>query len=128
MDAIANMITQIKNAGNARKDSVSIPYSALRMSIVEKMKDRGFVGQVEKKGKERPMIEVAVLYDERGLPKVSDVFRVSKLSKRVYKGYKDIRPVRRGHGLLIMSTPKGILSGEEAVKEKVGGEVLCTMW
>lgn len=128
MDSIANMLTSIKNAGGAKKESVSIPYSSIKFVIAEKLKQRGFVGNVEKKGKTKPTISIEVLYDENGRPRITDVDRLSKLSRRLYKGYREIRPVRRGHGVLLVSTPKGVLTGEEAVKEKVGGEVLCTIW
>ncbi|PIR38584.1 MAG: 30S ribosomal protein S8 [Candidatus Zambryskibacteria bacterium CG10_big_fil_rev_8_21_14_0_10_42_12] len=128
MDSIADFITRIKNAGNAKKDSVSISFSNIKFVIAEKLSERGFVGKVEKKGKVKPSISVEVLYDENGKPRITDVDRISKLSRRTYKGYRDIKPVRRGHGMVLVSTPKGVLTGEEAIKEKVGGEVLCTVW
>lgn len=122
------MLISIKNAGSAKKESVSVPYSNHTFVIAEKLKQKGFVGNVEKKGKTKPAISIEVLYDENGRPRITDVDRLSKLSRRVYRGYREIKPVRRGHGVLLVSTPKGVLTGEEAIKEKVGGEVLCTIW
>lgn len=122
------MINRIKTAGNARKEHALVPFSKLKWVVAEKLKERGFVTDVVKKGKTYPQIEFTVAYNEAGQPRITDAGRVSKLSRRVYKGYKEIKPVRRGHGMLVVSTPKGVMSGEEAVKEKVGGEVLCTIW
>ena len=129
MDPIGNMLTQIKNAGAVGKASVCLPYSNHKMLVLEKMSQSGFVGKVEKKGKIKPKIEVEVLYKEDSKdPLINDSSRVSKLSRRIYKGYRDIRPIKRGHGLLIVSTPKGVMTGEEARKEKVGGELICSIW
>lgn len=127
-DPIGDMINRIKTAGSIRKESASVPYSKLKMVVAEKLKEHGYVKNVSIKGKARPQIECEIAYDEKGNPRVTDATRVSKLSRRIYKGYKDIKPVRRGYGIVLVSTPQGVLTGEEAIKEKVGGEVLCTLW
>jgi len=127
-DSLGDMIVRIKNAGRAKKSHALIPYSGLNMTVAEKLSERGFVGAVEKKGKTHPQISVEILYTDAGAPKIEDASRVSKLSRRIYKGYREIKPVRRGHGVLIVSTPQGVMTGEEARKAKVGGEVLCSMW
>jgi len=104
-DPIGDMITRIKNAGGARKASTCFPYSNLKMVIAEKLREKGFIGEVVKRGKVKPQIEVEILYDEVKKPVINNINRMSKLSRRLYRGYKDIKPIRRGHGVLIVSTP-----------------------
>lgn len=127
-DKIADMLIRIKNAGNARKESVAVPYSNLRSEIAEALLKRGYVSSVARKGKKaKKTLEIGIAY-AGGKPKVEGVERVSKLSCRVYCGFRDIKPVKNGYGALILSTPKGILSGDEARKEQVGGEALFKIW
>ena len=128
MDSISNMIIMIKNASLANKEVVSFPYSKMKNAIAECLKKEGYLSEVSKKVKKgMPMIEVGLVYVENK-PKITDVQRISKQSKRVYFGMKDIHTVRNGTGLLVLSTPKGILSGKEARKEQVGGEALFKVW
>jgi small subunit ribosomal protein S8 len=126
-DYISNIIIKLKNANWANKPNAVFPYSNYGLSIAEALSKNGFVGGVSKKGKKTKMVEVGLLYED-GTPKISGVKRLSKLSKRSYLGYKDIKSVKRGYGKMIISTPKGILSGEEARKQKVGGEPLFEIW
>lgn len=127
-DSIANMITAIKNAGAARRESAVIPYSNLAYAIAELLKKEGFVGEVSKKGKKlRREIEVGIIYENRE-PKVRGVKRISKLSRRVYLKKDELWPVRQGYGMLVLSTMKGICSDREARALKVGGEALFEIW
>jgi small subunit ribosomal protein S8 len=128
MDAISDLIIRIKNASAAEKSSVVISYSKLKEAILNTLEKEGFVKSVTKKGKKiHKTIEVGLVYDEYG-PRVKGVERVSKLSKRLYGGVKDIKSVKQGHGILVLSTPKGILTDAEARKQNVGGELLFKMW
>ncbi len=128
MDAIADLIVRIKNASDAEKSSVTISYSKLKAAILELLEKEGFVKSVTKKGKKiHKSIEVGLVYDEYG-PRVKGVERVSKLSKRLYAGVHDLRSVKQGHGILVLTTPKGIMTDAQARKEKVGGEMLFKMW
>ncbi|MFH1823468.1 MAG: 30S ribosomal protein S8 [archaeon] len=128
MDSISNMIIMIKNAGAVGKTSVSFPYSKMKNAIAECLKKEGYISEVSKKTKKGyPVLELELIYSNKK-PKISEVIRISKQSKRVYFGVKDIHTVRSGFGILILSTPKGILSGKEARKEQVGGEALFKMW
>jgi len=128
-DAIADMMVRFKNASDVRKDSVEFPFTKLKYAICELLKKEGFIEDVTIKGKKpsTKAIEVTLKYVGK-TAKITGVSRVSKLSKRVYGGVHDIKPVRQGRGLLILSTPKGIMKGEDAKKEKVGGELLCKVW
>jgi small subunit ribosomal protein S8 len=128
MDPISNMIISIKNAGNAGRDTLSIPYSKMKESIAVVLKKEGYIEDLkveEKKGKKN--LSIALFIDKQ-TPKIKGVKRISKTSKRVYKKATDIRPVKSGYGLLILTTPQGIMTGYEAKKAKVGGEALFTIW
>ena len=128
MDSISNMLIMMKNASLAGKESVSLPYSKIKNSIAECLKKEGYVSSISKKTKnDQPLLEVELLYVDKK-PKITEVERISKQSRRVYFGMKDIHSVRNGSGLLVLSTPKGILSGRDARKEQVGGEALFKIW
>lgn len=122
------MLIIIKNGGLAGKESVSLPYSKMKQAILECLKKEGFVTEVSKKvKKDQPMLEVGLVYKD-SRPKITEVERISKQSRRIYFGVKDIHMVRNGSGLLVLSTPKGILGGREARREQVGGEALFRLW
>ncbi len=128
MDPISNMLIMLKNASLAKKSSISFPYSKIKNAIIACLQKEGYVGQITKKSKKGfPVLEVELLYVE-DIPKINEVKRVSKQSKRVYSKMKDLHGVRGGSGVLVLSTPKGILSGKDARREQVGGEVLFKMW
>src|ERR1035437_2187295 len=128
MDSISNMIIMLKNASLADKEFVALPYSKLKNAIAECLKKEGYVKQVSKKVKKGfPILEVELVYVDKK-PKITEVERISKQSRRVYFKMKDIHSVRNGSGLLVLSTPKGILSGKEARKEQVGGEALFRLY
>ncbi|MFA5841798.1 MAG: 30S ribosomal protein S8 [Candidatus Paceibacterota bacterium] len=129
MDPISDMIIKIKNASNASKEAVTMPYSKIKFAIATALMKTGFVGEVAKRTKKgRSLLEIAIAYEAPGIPRLHDVKRASKPSRRIYKGVKDLRPVRQGYGITLLSTPKGILTDREARKEHVGGEVLLTIW
>lgn len=124
MDPISNMLIMMKNASLAGKESVAFPYSKMKNAIAVCLEKEGYVNKISKKSKKnQPILEVGLIYVDKK-PKIKNVERVSKQSRRVYFGVKDIHTVRNGSGLLVLSTPKGILSGKDARKEQVGGEVL----
>lgn len=128
MDSIANMIISIKNAGNAGKASVVLPYSKLKEAIANVLLKEAYVKSVSKKKKlNNKMLEIGILYTD-DKPKVQGVQRISKFSKRVYQKSSLIRPFKSGYGRMILSTNKGILTDKQASKEKVGGEVLFKIW
>jgi len=128
MDPISNMLIMIKNGSLAEKESVSMPYSKMKNAIAECLKKEGFISNVVKRvKKDQPVLEIELVYKDKK-PKITEVERISKQSRRVYFGMKDIHSVRSGAGILVLSTPKGILSGKEARKEQVGGEALFRLW
>src|SRR3989344_1556377 len=128
MDSIANMIIMIKNASLAGKTSTIVPHSKLKDAILQCLKKEGYVSSISKKVKKgHPQLEVELVYVDKK-PKITEAERISKQSRRVYFGVKDIHKVKNGSGLLVLSTPKGILSGKDAHKEQVGGEALFRLW
>ncbi len=129
MDKISNLIINIKNASCAGNEYASVSYSNFKMEIANLLKKEGYLKSVAKKGKGvKTTIEMGLVYDAKNNPKVHDVKRVSKPSKRIYFGAKDIKSVKGGYGIIVMSTPKGVLTGKDAVKEGVGGEALFKIW
>lgn len=128
MDQIANMINMIKNANRVEHESVTVSYSKIKHSIASCLVAEGYLSSVLKKmQKGFPILELGLVYVD-GLPKVTGVERVSKSSRRIYKGVKDIKPTRSGYGLMVLTTPKGILTDKQAKKQMVGGEVLFKLW
>ena len=129
MDSISNMIIKIKNASARGLETVSFPYSKMTLAIAELLQNQGYLKDVAKKGKKvSKTIEATLVYDENKQPKVSGVERVSKLSKRVYAGVADIKSVRSGYGILVLTTPAGLMTDKQARTQKVGGEVLFKIW
>lgn len=128
-DPVGDFIVRLMNGAAIKKASVSIPFSNLKMAIAEKLKEKGYVKEVEKKGKKvRKTLDVILMYDEKGTSLIQGVKRVSKPGRRMYKSVREIMPIRYGHGALILSTPNGIKTDKEARKEKVGGETLFEIW
>jgi small subunit ribosomal protein S8 len=128
MDRIADFIIALKNAGPVRHKTVTVPYSRMKHSIAKVLLDRGYIAAFEKKEyKKGPVLAVDLKYSESG-PRITDVKRISKPSRRMYAGVRDVKPIMHGHGLLVLSTPKGVMSGEDAHKERVGGEVLFEIY
>lgn len=127
-DPISDFIISIKNASMAKKAEVSMPYSNLKESIAHVLMKGGYLSNVDKKGKKiDKTLELKLIYKENE-PRVHDVIRVSKPSRRIYQKAKDIRNFKSGYGNVVLSTPKGILLDLDAKKHGVGGEVLFKIW
>jgi small subunit ribosomal protein S8 len=128
-DSVSDLIISLKNASKRGKEALTTPYTKMNLSILEVLKKEGFIEDVEKHGKDlKKHINITLKYNENGKPKINEVKRISKQSKRIYKGVNEIHPVRNGYGLLVLSTPEGIISGKQVKKLKIGGEVLFEIW
>ena len=128
-DPIGDFIIQLKNAGLARKTSVSVPYSKLKHAVAEKLVAAGFLESASKHGKKvKKILNVVLKYGPSGTHEIQGVKRVSKPGRRLYVGVSRIFPVKYGKGKRILSTPAGILTGEEAREKNVGGEELFIIW
>ena len=127
-DPIADMIIRMKNAGEAGKQFVVVPYSKMKFAIAELLEEEGFIKAIARKGKkDGKLIEIELAY-ENDSPRIKGVERVSKSSRRVYLKSKNIKPVKNYFGLLILTTPRGVMTNKEARHEKVGGEALFKIW
>ncbi|MEA3441890.1 MAG: 30S ribosomal protein S8 [Chloroflexota bacterium] len=127
-DPIADMLTRIRNAIMVRHDDVLVPFSEMKFSVAKILKQEGFVANCEVlKNKPQPMIKISLKYTD-GQPAILGLERVSKPGLRVYVGQHEIPRVYGGLGIAILSTPKGIMSGQEAWRNHLGGEFLCRVW
>ena len=124
-DTIGDFINRLKNANFVGKDIVSMYSSKKKEAIADALVRAGFVKSFSKNGK---MMEVVLSYKSDKSSKIKGVQRISKPSRRIYQGSKDIKPFKSGFGAVIFSTPAGILSNKEASKQKVGGEILFKIW
>jgi len=127
-DQISNLIISLKNASMTGKETVTAPFTKKVVSILEVLKKKNYVENFETKGDGvKKVVKVSIKYDN-GNPAIHEVRRVSKFSQRIYKGFKNIKPVKNGYGMLVISTPEGILTDKESVDKKVGGEILFQIW
>jgi small subunit ribosomal protein S8 len=128
-DPIADLLTRIRNANNARKANVDVPWSRQKEEITRVLVDEGYLGGASvMDATPRNILRIDLRYDGQRRPVITGMRRVSRPSLRVYVGVKDIPAVRRGLGVNVLSTPKGILVDRNARRENVGGEVICTVW
>jgi small subunit ribosomal protein S8 len=128
-DPIADMLTRIRNGGMARHQSVLIPSSKMKLAIARILKDEGYIQDFDIPGEEGDRhFRVWLKYGSDKKPVVTGLKRVSKPGLRIYSGRDEIPVVLGGLGVCILSTSQGILSGHEAFRRRVGGEVLCYVW
>lgn len=128
-DPIADMLTRVRNALRARHQKVDVPTSKLKMEIARILKEEGYIlnYKMAEEGVSR-MIRLYLKYTPANLPAISTIERVSRPGCRVYVGASDIPRVLGGLGINILTTPKGVMTGRDARKENVGGELLAQVW
>ncbi len=128
-DPIADMLTRIRNAVIARHPRVDVPQSKMKLAMAEILKREGYVANVEsvQKGK-FPVVRITLRYDQEGAPFITGLMMTSRPGKRVYAGHEEIPKVIGGLGMNIISTSRGLMSGQEARKAGVGGEIICNVW
>jgi small subunit ribosomal protein S8 len=128
-DPIADMLTRMRNAVMARHDFVLMPSSKIKLSLAKILREEGFIKDYEVvKGKQQRVIKVYLKYTDKNEPIITGLQRVSKPGLRVYVAKDEIPRVYGGLGMAILSTPKGVLTGKQAWREGVGGELLCLVW
>jgi len=129
VDVIAELINSLKTASAAGKTTATFPYSKMREAVLLTLEKEGFIKSFTKKGKKViKTIEVELVYDDAKKPKIQGAEQVSKYSRRLYYKSTELYPVRNGYGALVITTPKGVMTGKAARKEKVGGEPLFKIW
>ncbi len=128
-DPIADMLTRIRNAIMVRHDSVLIPASRMKLAISKILKEEGFIDDYEVvRGKPQRVIKVHLKYRDRNQPILTGLERVSKPGLRVYAQKKEIPRVYGGLGITILSTAEGVMTGHQAWRRGIGGELLCYIW
>jgi len=127
-DPISDMLTRIRNAQAVSHQTVSIPFSKLKLSLAEILEKAGVIGGVSVLGKKIDKIIKIKLKYENGKPLMSNLKRISKQGQRIYIKKNDLRSVRQGYGLAIISTSKGLMTNTEAKRKGLGGEVFCEIW
>jgi small subunit ribosomal protein S8 len=130
-DPIADMLTRIRNGCQARHREVEVPWSRLKESIGRLLAEEGYLQEIKRskpKGQAGEVLKIQLKFGTDRRPVISGLKRVSRPGRRVYVGSKAIPPVRRGLGISLISTPKGVLVDRQAQKEGVGGELLCSVW
>ena len=129
-DPIADMLTRIRNAGMAEHKTVSMPSSKMKVEIARILKAEGFIRGYDLRdtNKPQPTLRLHLKYDENNKPVIAGLQRVSKPGRRIYAGRKDIPWVNSGLGISIVSTSKGLMTGRDARRAGVGGEVICYVW
>ena len=134
LDPISEMLTRIRNAVRAGHLRVSMPSSKMKVRIAEVLAKEGFVGEIavsdEENGKRTLTIDLTYLTVDRTTQEgaIRQITRVSREGQRIYVRSADIRPVKNGHGISIISTSQGVMTGKEARKKRLGGEVICEVW
>jgi small subunit ribosomal protein S8 len=131
-DPIADMLVRIQNAQKVRHDRVSMPSSKVVSKIASILKDAGYIGEIDRKKKkakktEFDYLDLELKYKE-GNPAISGLKLISRPSRHIYIKASEIKPVRSGYGMAVISTSKGIMSSQEARKQKLGGEMLFEIW
>lgn len=137
-DPITDMLNRIRNAQAVFHPTVLVSFSNLKYEIAKILEKEGFVDKVEKKGRDtKKNIEITLKYHKSGTeekeehkltPAISGLRRISKPGQRIYSNYWKIKRVRDGFGIAIISTSKGLMTGKESKKQKLGGEIICEIW
>src|ERR1700675_5079061 len=127
-DPITDMLNQIRNAKALAKPEVLLPFSKLKNQIGMILAQEGFVTEVEKVAKDKNKVMKIVLKYDNGIPAIEGAKRVSKPGQRIYVKNNEIKKVRGGFGISIISTPKGLMTNNQARKSRLGGEVLLEIW
>lgn len=129
MDTIAQMLTIIRNGSSARLEKVDMPASKVRENIAKLLANNGFIRSYKvAKDSKQGVMRIYLKYDEQGLPAISNLQKVSTPGRRSYVHAEKIPTVRSGTGTCIVSTNKGMMMGQEAKKQQLGGELICLVW
>ncbi|HDZ54415.1 MAG TPA: 30S ribosomal protein S8 [Candidatus Nealsonbacteria bacterium] len=127
-DPITDMLNRIRNAQAVSHSTVDVDFSNLKYEIAKVLEKNGCIQKAEKRGRRtRKIIEITLKYDD-GTSVISGLKRISKPGQRIYLKTKKLKPVREGYGISIVSTSEGLMTGKEARKKRLGGEILCEIW
>lgn len=127
-DPIADMLSRIRNAIAVGKREVSLPYSKMKASVVELLKANKYVDSVHVSGEGKTKILTVVLHDTESNARITQIDRISRPGRRFYVSSQEIPMVKGGRGLVIVSTSKGLMTGDEAKTQRIGGELICKVY
>ena len=129
-DPIADMLTRVRNAVNARHPRVDVPASRFKAEIARILEQEGYISAVKlvETDGDTPVLRLSLKYGPRGETVISGLKRVSRPGRRVYLGRDDVPKVMGGLGTSILTTSRGVMTGQQAIRAGVGGEVLCNIW
>ena len=128
-DPIADFLTRVRNSSNSRNRRAVMPSSRAKVALAKILAEEGFISGYSVTGDDaRPNLIIGMKYSDKGQPVITGIERVSRPGRRMYTGFRNIPLVRSGLGINIVSTPKGVMSGSQARRERVGGEIMCNVW
>ena len=128
-DPIADFLTRVRNSSNSRNRRAVMPSSRAKVALAKILVEEGFISGYSVTGDDaRPNLIIGMKYSDKGQPVITGLERVSRPGRRMYTGFRNIPLVRSGLGINIVSTPQGIMSGSQARRERVGGEIMCNVW
>ena len=128
-DPIADMLTRIRNAQRASHELVNIPSSKLKINVAKVLKSEGYIKNFKKTNIDsRNVIRIFLKYDDTQKPIIHGIKKISTPGRRIYSGYRKMPRIFNGHGILIVSTSTGVITGKKATERKVGGELICSVW
>ena len=128
-DPIADFLTRVRNSSNSRNRRAVMPSSRAKVALAKILAEEGFISGYSVTGDDAlPNLIIGMKYSDKGQPVITGIERVSRPGRRMYTGFRNIPLVRSGLGINIVSTPKGVMSGTQARRERVGGEIMCNVW
>lgn len=128
-DPVADMLTKIRNASMARLENVDVDPSRLKVEIIKILKNEGYIKNFKRITDEsQNVVRVFLKYDDRQKPIIQGIEKISTPGRRIYSGYRKLPRVLNGYGTLIVSTSTGVTTGRKAAEQRVGGELICSIW
>ncbi len=128
-DPVADMLTKIRNANREKFDRVDVPTSRLKLEVVKILKNEGYIKNFKKISQDsQNIIRIFLKYDDTMTPVIHGIQKISTPGRRIYSGYKRLPRVLNGYGTLIISTSTGVTTGRKAAEQRVGGELICSVW
>lgn len=127
-DPISDMLTRIRNAIAVGKNEVSLPHSKIKLSVAQILAKNGFISEVSASGKGIDKKITILINDQNDNPRITEINRLSRPGRRLYVKAKEIPKIKSGRGIVIVSTPRGVMSGDDAKKSSVGGELICRVY
>lgn len=127
-DPIADMLTRIRNAIQINKGEISLPHSRLKEAVARKLAENNFIDKVRVEGDGTSKLLILTINSDTSSPRISEITRLSRPGRRAYVNAGEIPVVKQGRGIVIISTSKGIMSGDQAKTEHIGGELICQVY